>query len=113
MGWGVPDSSDDGSPLGRLWFKILKRKNETRFNMSEDTHRRVNIAVRSSCASLYSLSLIPLMVIGNWWLGGVFTFFSVVLVTAIIKTDHMIGKYNLEEFFVGACIGFGAYLSIL
>lgn len=113
VGYGIPDSTDEGSPLGRLWFNILKRQGENRFNMSADTARKVNIAVRTSCAIFYSLALLPLGALGNWWAGGGFVVFSVVLSTCYIRTDYMIGELNLEEILVGASIGAGASIICL
>ncbi len=46
IGYGIPDSTDDGSTLGRFWYKILK-----------GNHKATDVAVKGTIGFLYALVL--------------------------------------------------------
>jgi hypothetical protein len=49
IGYGIPDNTDEGSALGRFWFKITSNYNWTR------------ILVRLTCGLAYACVFIPLL----------------------------------------------------
>ena len=51
IGYGMPDSTDEGSVLGRFWFKITSN------------YRMVRILVRLTCGIAYACVFIPLLLI--------------------------------------------------
>jgi hypothetical protein len=46
IGYGIPDSTDEGSTLGKFWYKILK-----------GNHKATDIAVKGTIGFLYALVL--------------------------------------------------------
>jgi hypothetical protein len=57
MGYGVPDDFDDGSDLGRFWYKIL----------GADT-LKIDFAVRGTIALLVIISMLYVPIVGGSWL---------------------------------------------
>lgn len=56
MGYGIPDETDEGSELGRFWYKIFK-----------GNHKLADIATRGTIGKLIALSLLSIPIIkGNW-----------------------------------------------
>ena len=47
IGYGIPDSTDEGSTLGRFWYRILK-----------ENHKATDVAVKGTIGSLYALVLV-------------------------------------------------------
>lgn len=112
-GYGQPDASDEGSPLGRFWFHQIKKPNETRFHMSITTRFNANLFTRLTVAVLYALALLPTILIGNWIFGAIYIAVFIPYITAIWKPQIMIRGLSLEEFMVGFTVGFGAIVCLL
>lgn len=113
-GYGQPDGTDKGSSIGRFWFERLKEGLETRFNCTEETASKVNLATRSTIALFYALSLLPLLSVGTWIWGALFVFGNTILWSAVFEfDDRKIYDLNLEEILIGAGYGFGAGLACL
>jgi len=56
MGYGIPDSTDDGSSIGRFWYNLFNR-NEL----------WANVFTRGTIALMVNISLISIPILkGNW-----------------------------------------------
>jgi len=116
IGYGRGDSSDEGSPLGRFWFWVLKNPGENRFNMSEATAEVVDIATRFTVGVLYGIALIPLAIIGSilsYIIGLLFIAINTTAWGALVKDEGMFHGLLVEEMLIGAGVAVGAYLMIL
>lgn len=51
IGYGIPDNTDEGSALGKFWFKII------------NNYRWTRILTRLVCGLAYSCSFIPILMI--------------------------------------------------
>ena len=117
IGYGRPGSSDDGSPLGKFWFSLLKRPGETRFNQAETTVKAVDFWIRSTVGALYALALLPLGLTGSlqiWALSGCSLIAAYLSITIFFRPSYMIlDKYNLEEALVGTVVGLSGIIILL
>lgn len=112
-GYGIPDSTDEGSGLGKFWFSVVKEGAEDRFAHSEKTAFMANCMTRLTVSVLYGLALFPLITIGNWALGFLFCVANTMLWTVFIKGEGEVKNLGVEEFFVGCGIAISAFLAIL
>ena len=111
IGYGIPDKNDEGSPLGRFWFRRVKEKNETRFNHSEETANITNLFVRLTVSVIYAFTLIPLVVLGHWLTGATFLIFNTVFWSALVNDLGMYKKLLWQEILIGAGFGLASFLA--
>ena len=84
MGYGIPDSSDEGSSLGRFWYNILD-KNEFRATM----------ATQTTIATLEMLCLIPIAI---HFETGLLAFYGLLLLNLLSRVILTYAKPMLTIF---------------
>jgi hypothetical protein len=95
LGYGIPDGTDEGSPIGRFFYRLAK-KNEYLASI----YTRIFIGILYGiCIGVVTGSLVPVAVLG----------ITVPLFGAIIKTEPQVKAFgkvlNTEEFIIGALVG--------
>jgi len=83
IGYGIPDSTDEGSALGRFWFNLFK-KNEI----------LANIFTRGTIGLLIGLSLISVSIINQSWLFYGIGCIGIILTNSLISWQNW-GQYTL------------------
>lgn len=86
MGYGIPDVNDEGSALGRFWYKIFKGNTIL-----------TNIFTRGSIGFGLSLSLLILPILNNNWLYYIIGSLGIILVWAI-NSWRGYGSFTLKLF---------------
>ena len=82
MGYGIPDLTDEGSALGRFWYKI--------------THQKVllaNIFTRATIGFMVGLSLIWIPIIKGNWLTYLICYQAIKIVYAFISWRDLGGYW--------------------
>ncbi len=80
--WGTPEYGDEGSFLGRLWFKIMKKDIVI---ASKDTINRINIYVRVTVGYIIAKSLIWIPIIKGNWMTYILCGLGIILVNGSIS----------------------------
>jgi len=83
MGYGIPDNTDEGSFLGRLWYKLFKQN-----------HFLSDIFTRGTIGLLESLCLISIPIIKHNWIIYLFCSLGIILVNSLISWRNW-GQYEL------------------
>jgi len=83
IGYGIPDSTDEGSSLGRFWYKVWNKN-----------HRLADIFTRGTVGVLASLALISLPVLRNNWFMYVLCSLAIILTYALLSWRNL-GQYRL------------------
>lgn len=82
LGWGIPDPTDEGSTLGKFWYKIFKGKLFW-----------INVFTRGTIALMLALSFIGCPIITGNWLEYVYCSLGIVLSFALIAWRNL-GEYT-------------------
>lgn len=78
LGYGIPDPTDEGSAIGKFWYKCLK-----------NNHRRADIATRLTVGVVKTLPfvIIPIL-IGKWLI------YAIIAVLAVLVNDFIGGYWH-------------------
>lgn len=83
IGYGIPDATDEGSALGRFWYKFWNKN-----------HRLADIFTRGTVGVLASLALISIPVLKHNWKIYVLCSLGIILTYAFISWRNL-GQYRL------------------
>ena len=83
MGYGIPDATDDGSTLGKFFYKLFK-----------GNHLLSDMSVRGTIGMLIALSLISIPLIYQNWLTYILCSLGIILINALISWRNL-GSYKL------------------
>jgi hypothetical protein len=83
MGYGIPDPTDEGSALGRFFYKLFK-----------SNHKLADIAVRGVIGKLIALSLISVPILKHNWLVYGLCSLGIILTNTLISWRGF-GTYKL------------------
>lgn len=112
-GYGVPDSTDEGSSLGRFWFERIREDSENRFNQSQETYFMTNLMTRITVSFLYAISLIPFLLFATFIYGFFLIIINTIFWSVYYPKEGTWKGLGVEEILVGAGLGLGAFLAIL
>jgi hypothetical protein len=111
IGYGIPDDTDEGSPLGIFWMNLVSEKVTNVYEARKVTA----MLTRITCAFAYSLSLL-------FWANTIYGYLlSVALIVGIVTVVTVMDKnppeiiqgLSTEELIIGASIGGGVILCLL
>ena len=85
IGYGIPDETDEGSFLGRFYYRLFKKN-----------YTLANIFTRGTIGLLIGLSLISIPLLKNNWLVYILGCFSICMINALISWRNL-GSYHLFD----------------
>jgi hypothetical protein len=85
IGYGIPDSTDEGSPLGAFWFKVFKGNH---FLADVFTRTTIGLTVASS---LLSIAIFR----GNWMTFGILSSVIIMIFAMTPSVWNKTGSYRL------------------
>jgi len=98
VGYGIPDETDKGSPIGRFWYKICK-----------GNYFWADILTRLTCGILYSLVYIPTLI----YLGKYVGILSMLVPILGIPMVKALDLGDIEEVLIGVIILTGYYIGVI
>ncbi len=111
IGYGIPDANDDGSALGKFWYKVTKGN-----HFWSDVLTRGTIGV-ACCTSFVAIAIVGKILLA-YLIGCAIIIGSYILFGAIIKNEGMftfLGKRCLweEAYIYGTICGVVSFLLLL